>query len=134
MGFNPANLAFRFVLEVVSLVGLFRLGLELGSGFWRWILAIVITFIGMALWANYRVPGDQSAKGTAPFAVSGVTRLAIEMLVFGVGAVGWFLSGPSWVAYTFLGGLVLHYLLSYDRIGWLMRVNSDGEPVFSDSR
>lgn len=84
----------------------------------------------MLVWPTYRVPGDASAKGNAPVAVSGKARLLIELLIFGGGAWGWFLAGPAWFAWTFLAGLVLHHVVSYDRVGWLMRVGSDGEPAF----
>jgi hypothetical protein len=32
MGFHPVNLTFRFLLEIAGLVGLFRLGLDTGTG------------------------------------------------------------------------------------------------------
>jgi hypothetical protein len=121
MGFNPINLSFRFLLEIIGLIGLFRLGLEVGTDLWRWVLAAGFTFPAMALWATFRVPGDRSASGEAPYSVSGPVRLLIEMAVFGAGAVGWFVSGPSWMAWAYLGSLALHHVISYDRIGWLLR-------------
>lgn len=125
MGFHPVNLTFRFLLEIVGLVGLFRLGLDTGTGAWRWVLAFAFTFAAMALWATFRVPGDASAKGEAPYSVSGPVRLVIELVVFGGGALGWFVAGPSWMSWTYLAALVLHHGLSYDRIGWLLRGTPD---------
>lgn len=124
MGFHPANLTFRFLLEIVGLIGVFRLGFDAGTGVWRWVFAFAFTFAAMALWATYRVPGDKSAKGDAPFAVSGPVRLLIELVVFGAGLFGWFVAGPSWMAWSYLGALVLHHVISYDRIGWLLRGGS----------
>ena len=121
MGFHPINLTFRFLLEITGLVGLFRLGLDTGTGAWRWVLAGALTFVAMALWATFRVPGDASAKGDAPYSVSGSVRLLIELVVFGGGALGWFVAGPLWMAWVYLAALVLHHGLSYDRIGWLLR-------------
>jgi hypothetical protein len=109
------------LLEITGLVGLFRLGLDTGTGAWRWILAGALTFVAMALWATFRVPGDASAKGDAPYSVSGPVRLVIELVVFGGGALGWFVAGPLWMAWAYLAALVLHHGLSYDRIGWLLR-------------
>lgn len=120
MGFHPANLAFRFALELVSLVGLFRLGLESGDGVLGWVLGLAFTITGMALWATFRVPGDRSASGEAPFSTTGRNRLLIEVVVLGAGALGWFLAGPSWFAWANLVSLVVHSALSYDRIGWLL--------------
>jgi hypothetical protein len=121
MGFHPVNLGFRFLLELVSLVGVFRLGLELGHGSWRWVVAFGLTLAGMFLWATFRVPGDGSASGEAPYPTTGLNRLAIEIAVFGAGALGWFLSGPEWVAWSNLTALALHHAISYDRIAWLLR-------------
>ncbi|MGF1617884.1 MAG: YrdB family protein [Acidimicrobiia bacterium] len=121
MGFNPANLTFRFLLEIFGLIGLFRLGLEVGTGLWSWVLAVGFTFGAMALWATFRVTGDRSAKGDAPYAVSGPVRLLIELVVFGAGAVGWFAAGPNWIAWAYVGALALHHVISYDRIAWLIR-------------
>lgn len=124
MGFHPANLAFRFVLEIISLVGLFRLGLTTGTEAVGWILGFLFTITGMVLWATFRVPGDRTASGEAPYPTTGPKRLFIELAVLGAGAAGWFLSGPSWVAWANLAGLVIHYVLSYDRIAWLFRNTS----------
>lgn len=121
MGFNPINLTFRFLLEIIGLIGIFRLGLEIGTGLWRWVLAAGFTFAAMALWATFRVPGDRSAGGEAPYSVSGPVRLLIEAVIFGAGAVGWFVTGPDWMAWAYLSALALHHLISYDRIAWLVR-------------
>lgn len=128
MGFNPVNLTFRFLLEIIGLVGLFRLGLEVGTDLWRWVLAAGFTFAAMALWATFRVPGDRSASGEAPYAVSGPLRLLIELVVFGTGAFGWFVAGPDWMAWGYLGALVLHHIISYDRIAWLIRGGTEPVP------
>lgn len=124
MGFHPANLAFRFLLEVVGLIGSFRLGLAAAPGPWGWVLGLVVTIVAMALWANFRVRGDRSAKGDSPYPISGPVRILIEVTVFGAGALGWFASGPVWLAWSYVGALVTHHLLSYDRIGWLLRTGS----------
>lgn len=126
MGFHPTNLAFRFVLEVVGLIGLVRLGLQAASGPWGWALGLSATLVAMTLWANFRVPGDRSAREDSPYAVSGPVRLLIEVAVLGAGVAGWFLGGPAWIAWSYLGALVAHHVLSYDRIGWLLRAGSDG--------
>jgi hypothetical protein len=130
MGFHPGNLTFRFLLEIVALVGLYRLGSHLGSGGWQLGLAVGLTLAGILIWPTYRVPGDASAKGDAAVAVSGTARLVIELVIFGAGAWGWFLAGPAWFAWSFLAALILHHVVSYDRIGWLLQVNSSGQPPF----
>jgi hypothetical protein len=66
----------------------------------------------MILWATYRVPGDGSANGEAPMAVNGRVRLAIELVVLGLGSFGWFVAGQTWVAWAYLALLLAHHLLS----------------------
>lgn len=129
MGFHPANLGFRFILEILSLIGVFRLGLNLGDGGLAWVYGFGFTVAAMVLWATFRVPGDKSAKGDAPFAVTGKTRILIEVAVFGAGTYGWFVSGPRWLAWSYTVGVAIHFILSYDRLGWLLRVGADGSEV-----
>ena len=130
MGFHPLNLGLRFILEILALVGIFRLGLSVvDSGLWRWAIAMGLTFIAATAWGTFRVPGDRSAKGNAPVAVPGSVRLLVELGVFGFGAYGHFVAGPTWLAWANLIALVVHFALSYDRIGWLIRVGSSGDPA-----
>ena len=126
MGSHPVNLAFRFILEIVSLIGVFRLGLSLSSGVTGWVLGLAFTLAAMILWATFRVPGDESANGQAPYPVSGPIRMLIEVALFGAGAVGWFVAGPEWMAWSNLAGLTLHHVLSYDRIAWLLSTSAGG--------
>lgn len=119
MGFHPANLTVRFILEVFSLIGIFRLGLTFSDGFGRWAWGAALTLTAMVFWAAFRVPGDESASGKAPYAIAGPVRLVLELAIFAVGVYGWFAAGPLWVAWANLAGLIAHHALSYDRIAWL---------------
>lgn len=62
-------------------------------------------------------------------AVSGRVRLLIEIAVFGLGAYGWFVTGPMWLAWANVSGLVAHYALSYDRVAWLLKTGPESGPV-----
>ena len=112
MSQHPVNLGLRFVLEVVAVVGLIRLG----DGVWGWLLALA----GVVAWGIFRVPNDGTSSGRAPVAVPGPVRLAVEVSVFGLGLVGWFLSGPQWVAVADAIALGLHHVFSVDRLRWLL--------------
>lgn len=103
VGFDPVNLGFRFLLELVSLVGLFRLGLAISSSGRRWAAAAALVIAATTLWATFRVPGDRSANGEVPIPTKGLMRLAIEPVIFTAGASGWFLSGPGYLAWANLG-------------------------------
>jgi len=117
-GFHPANLAFRFVLEIAALMAIGVGAYNLASGFFAWILGVGLPLIAAVGWGTLNVPGDESRSGKAAVVVPGVVRLALELLVFTTAvALLWFVSP---IAATVLGiGVVTHYLLSIDRIRWL---------------
>ena len=117
---NPVNLAVRFLLEIAGVVGLFRLGLWLADGPLAAFLALSLSIGAATAWGLFNVPGDRSRSGRAPVQVPGAVRLLVELLVLGGGAVGWSLAGPSWFAVAYSVVLVLHYLVSWDRVGWLL--------------
>jgi len=118
-GFHPVNLAFRFVLEITALVSIGVGGYNLASGFVAWILAIGLPLIAAIGWGTFNVPGDESRSGEAPVEVPGVVRLFLELVFFLTAVV--LLGFVSPVAATLLGvGVLIHYLLSIDRIRWLI--------------
>jgi hypothetical protein len=114
------NLAVRFLLEIAGVVGLFRLGLWAADGPLAVLLALVFSIGAATAWGLFNVPGDRSRSGRAPVQVSGAVRLLVESVLLGGGSVGWFLAGPIWFAWTYTVTLVIHYLLSWDRVGWLL--------------
>ena len=118
-GFHPANLAFRLVLEVIALIAIGVGAYSLATGLYAWILGIALPLVAAVVLGTFNVLGDESRSGKAPVVVRGSVRLAIEFLVFSTAAVLlWFVSQ---IAATALGGgVVLHYLLSIDRIRWLV--------------
>lgn len=122
MSQNPANLAVRFLLEIAGVVGLFRLGLWMADGPLAALLAIGLSIGAATAWGLFNVPGDRSRSGRAPVQVPGIVRLLLELLVLAGGAAGWFLAGPDWFAWTYVIVLVAHYLLSWDRVGWLVGI------------
>ncbi len=118
-GFHPANLAFRFVLEIGALIAIGVGAYNLASGFLAWIVGIGLPLVVAVGWGTFNVPGDESRSGEAPVVVRGIVRLVLEILIFTTGVVLlWFVSP---VAAMVLGiGVVIHYLLSIDRIRWLL--------------
>ena len=118
-GFHPANLAFRLVLEIAALIAIGVGAYSLASGFFAWMLGIGLPLVVAVGWGTFNVPGDESRSGEAPVVVRGIVRLVFELLVFTTAvALLWFVSP---IAATVLGvGVVIHYLLSTDRIRWLL--------------
>ena len=119
-GFHPVNLAFRFVLEIAALTAIVVGGYAMSSGVWAWILAITLPLVAAVVWGTFNVPGDRSRSGEAPVSVSGGVRLIIELGVFALAVVLVSFVAP-FVALLLGIAVAIHYLLSLDRIRWLLR-------------
>jgi hypothetical protein len=118
MGQNPVNLALRFFLELAALYFMGYWGWTQHDGVLRYLLAFGLPLLAASVWGMFRVPGDGGAPRVR---VSGLVRLLIEVLFFGFAIWGLFDAGATTTGWIF-GGLVLfHYLISYDRIGWLLK-------------
>jgi len=118
LGSHPLNLGLRFLLELAALAAAGRWGWQKTDGWPRYALAAGFPLVIAALWGTFRVLGD---PGPAPVAVPGALRLAFELAVF-VFAV-WALAdarsgGLAWAMGIITG---LHYIVSYDRVLWLLR-------------
>ncbi len=66
MNLKYINLAFRFLLEVVSLVVFGSRGSGLAQSRIRFIGMIGVPFAAAALWGIFAVPDDPSRSGKAP--------------------------------------------------------------------
>lgn len=119
MAQHPLNLLFRFLLELAALgfVGIWgwKTG---GTGLRRYLLCIGTVVLLAALWGTFRVPGD---PGKVPVAVSGLFRFLIEMLFFGAATSAAHVSVSPRAGLIFGALVLIHYLLSYDRILWLLK-------------
>ena len=122
MGSNPANLVFRFLLEIAAYGAI---------GFWGWqqaenillkiALAIGLPVMAAVLWGTFAVPDDPSRSGKAPVAVPGILRLIMELAFFAFAIWALYNGGYTGLSWA-LGILVaIHYVASYDRILWLLR-------------
>ena len=120
MGTHPANLVVRFLLELSALVIM---------GYWGWhrrddgfqiLVALAIPLVAAVLWGTFAVPNDPTRSGSAPVPIPGGLRLALEVGFFAFAA--WALYDLRFARTTVVFGtaVVLHYLLSYDRIRWLV--------------
>ena len=75
----------------------------------------------MLIWGVFNVPGDPSRSGAAPVPVPGVVRLLLELAILVGGAFALWLSGYRAASIILAVLIVAHYLLSIDRIAWLLR-------------
>lgn len=120
MGSHPVNLAVRFLLEMSGLLSLGIWGWKQSDGWLRFVLAIGIPIIFATIWGTFAVPNDPSRSGKAPIVTPGIIRLAIEIGFFACATWSLYDVGFNEVSLAFGIIVVLHYLVSYDRIKWLM--------------
>lgn len=123
MAQHPVNLAFRFLLEICGLAAFAFWGWAWGDP-WRWPLSIGLPVLAMVVWGTFTTPGDPSRGQQGPVQVHGIIRLGIELLFFGLAIVALATAEADAMATTLaflLAGLVaLHYILSWDRVFWLL--------------
>ncbi len=118
MANNPLNLTLRFILELVGLFALGYWGWTQHDGLYRWLLAAGLPLLATVLWGTFRVPND---PGPAPVAVPGWVRLLLEAAYFTSAVLAFYGSQkPAW-AMIFGLVVVVHYLISYDRVTLLLR-------------
>lgn len=118
MAKNPINLAFRFILEIAALLIMGIWGWGQADGALRVLPALGVPLIAAALWGIFRVPND---PGPAPRPVPGLVRLGLEIAYFAFSVWVLYDLGRPLLAAIFGALVVVHYVISYDRIQWLVK-------------
>ena len=98
-------------------------GWSLGDNSLKYVLALVLPLVTAAIWGIFAVPDDPSRSGKAPVPVPGLIRLLLELAIFGFACWILFDLGHTKFAYTLVILVLIHYLISYDRIMWLIGKN-----------
>ena len=120
MGSHPINLIFRFILELCALTAIGIWGWKQSDGFFRFVLSIGIPIILATIWGVFNVPDDPSRSGAAPVIVSGIVRLSVELAIFAFAIWSLYNIGSIRLSRILGIAVLLHYILSYDRITWLL--------------
>jgi hypothetical protein len=121
MSSHPLNLLIRFLLEIVALVSGGVWGWKQSDGGWpRFALAIGIPMVLAALWGTFAVPDDPSRSGAAPIVTPGIIRLLLELMIFTFSIWSLYDLGLSKASLTFMLVVIVHYIISYDRVLWLI--------------
>jgi ABC-type uncharacterized transport system permease subunit len=123
---HPLNLAVRFFMEIAALVALGYWGFSRHDGTWQFLLGLGLPLLAAAAWGIFAVPGDRSRSGDAPVPVPGVVRLLLELAFFGAAAWALYDAGRPVLALILAAVAAVHYALSYDRIGRLLRYRGPG--------
>lgn len=121
MGSHPINLTLRFLLELIALFAMGYLGFKQIDSWFRFVLAIGIPLVFATIWGVFNVPDDPSRSGNAPVIVAGIVRLIIELTFFALATLAIYKVGFTKYSMVFGAIVVLHYVLSYDRIVWLLK-------------
>ena len=120
MGSHPINLLVRFLLEITALIAIGIWGWKLSDGWIRYILALGIPIVAAAIWGIFAVPDDPSRSGSAPIITPGSIRLVIELGFFGFASFVLYDMEELRMSLIFGVIVISHYLISYDRILWLL--------------
>ena len=120
MSTHPINLAVRFTLEIMVLVSASMWGWRLADNWPKYLFMIIVPIILAVIWGTFNVPGDPSRSGNAPIVTPGIVRLAIELAFFAFGSYCWYSMGFTKTGLIFTVVVVMHYIVSYDRVIWLI--------------
>lgn len=121
MKIHLINLVLRFFLEMTSLIGIGVWGWRQGEGWTRWVFAVGLPLIMSTIWGVFNVPDDPSRGGGAPVPVPGIVRLFIEAIFFGCGLWALIAMGYEEVATLYIVFVIVHYVVGYGRIMWLLK-------------
>jgi hypothetical protein len=101
---RTANLVLAFLLEIGLLAALFYWGFQTNEGITRWLLGLGAPLLAGAIWGLWMAPRSKNR-------LSDPLRLAVELLLFGLGAVGlWSANQPN-LAIMFAVLVVINLLL-----------------------
>ena len=129
MGSNPFNLGVRFLLEMTSLVAMVFWGWALANGLWGVFAGLGIPLLAAAMWGTFAVPNDPSRSGRPPIPTPGWARLALELAFFAFASWAWFNLGSDTLGWILGLAVIVHYAASYDRIAWLLAIETRPGPI-----
>ena len=121
MAYHSLNLALRFLLELAALVAIGYWGSSQHSSIWRFVLGLGLPIVAAVAWATFAVAGDRSRSGKAPMPIPSVLRLLLELPLLGLAMWALYDAGSLVLALIVAGITIVHYALSWERVGWLLR-------------
>ncbi|MBZ0181594.1 MAG: YrdB family protein [Melioribacteraceae bacterium] len=124
MKLQTINLGVRFLLELAAIVSMAVWSWGLSDSWIRFLIAPGITITLAAIWATFTVPNDGGRTSKSLITTPGIIRFIIELLIFTFAI--WTLYDMSLEILSIVIGaiLLLHYLLSYKRVLWLLAKNN----------
>ena len=120
-GSHPLNLGLRFLLEMTALFAAAFWGWTAHEGWFRYFLLVGLPILLAVAWGVFAVPDDPSRLGKTVVKTAGWVRLILELGIFMLAGWAFYESGYHAVSIIFLSVVIVHYLLSYDRLMWLLK-------------
>jgi hypothetical protein len=121
MSKHPINLAVRFALEVGAILTFGIWGFSLSELWTRYLLVILLPLGFALLWGIFAVLNDPSRSGKTVVPTPGLIRLILELALFGSAVWMLFDLEHRTLGWIFGASVFVHYVISYDRIGWLLK-------------
>ncbi|HOZ86453.1 MAG TPA: YrdB family protein [Bacteroidia bacterium] len=109
------------MLELSALLIIGAWGWRQAEGAVRFFPALGLPLLVAAIWGIFNVPNDPSRSGAAPVITPGLIRLGIELSIFTLATLALYVIRAEKYYLIFGGIVLLHYLVSYDRIIWLLK-------------
>lgn len=105
--FKFTNLAWRFLLEVISIIAIGYWGFKIDKGVViQYVVGLGGPLLIIVIWAMFGSP-------SAPFKLQGIYRIALEFSIYGLAFVAILLKkGHIW-AIVFAGSIVINTFLLY---------------------
>lgn len=115
------NSAVRLVLELTAIVTFGIWGFYQSEGAGAIVLAILLPLGYAVLWGVFAVRDDPSRSGKTVVQTPGIIRLVLELALFGAAAWMQLDMDHSLLALILGLAITLHYIVSYERIAWLLK-------------
>jgi len=121
MSKHPLNSLVRLLLEIAAISTFGLWAYHLTDHWVRILLAISLPILFATLWGVFAVRDDPSRSGKTVVPTPGPIRLILELVLFGSAA--WMLLDLDYSLIALIFGLTvtIHYIISYDRISWLLK-------------
>lgn len=120
MGNNSINLMVRFFLEIAALVAVGMWGWRQSDSWFKYLLASGLPVLMAVLWGVFAVPNDPSRSGNTVIDTLGIIRLILELAFFAFATWAFYNMDYKTTARIFGATVFIHYLVSYDRVQWLL--------------
>lgn len=121
MSTHPLNSALRLLLELAAIFTFGYWGYNQSESWTRFILVIALPVLFATLWGVFAVRDDPSRSGKTVVSTPGIVRLILELGLFGIATWMLFDLGLPKPGIVLGAIVVFHYMISYDRILWLLK-------------